>query len=449
MRNRIFSLSFVIAFGFSVVVTPLAQAAPVSECRISASPNQTVSLGFPIAPERLNTKAKPKILVLPFRLSDQPTYTFTESEKSDYLASALLIERYSKGLSKLEFVFNPVVDIPQTVADMVILRQNQQNQWQQDETKSTWGFIRKLIADNDNKIDFTGIDGVIMHGSSTSSQSNIAEAMMFSKNPRTQWFRTIKTAEGEILNAVLLDKRTSIATIAHEIMHLYGLTDLYGTPTGPGPLSLMASNEDILLSYEKWVLGWLPDSQVQCLVESTEIDPSKISTRITMPNNKTDQVLVINDGTKTGAIIIEIASGLGDNALAFYTLNNEARPPIGMHSPAQGSGFPGVIVSKFGGVGTQLSSSKYTLLITDNNEAELVLDLIPKNQLANAGSLISAAESNRSRIQQAARANQPVEPVQIKPKKPKKKSLICIKGKTIRKVSAVKPKCPAGFRAKK
>jgi hypothetical protein len=120
-----------------------------------------------------------------------------------------------------------------------------------------------------------------------------------------------------------------------------------------------------------------------------------------------------------------------------------------MHSPAQGSGFPGVIVSKFGGVGTQLSSSKYTLLITDNNEAELVLDLIPKNQLANAGSLISAAESNRSRIQQAARANQPVEPVQIKPKKPKKKSIICIKGKTIRKVSAVKPKCPAGFRAKK
>lgn len=397
-----------------------------------------------MASERLNTKAKPRIMVLPFRLSDRPTFSFGDRAKADYEAAALFIERYSRGLSKPEFVFNPVVDIPETVADMVILRQNQQQQWQRDEAKSTWGFIRKLIANNDDKIDFTGIDAVIMHGSSTSNDSSIAEAMMFSKNPRDPWFRTMRTAEGEILNAVLLDKQNTIATIAHEIMHLYGLTDLYGTQTGPGNLSLMASNADALLSYEKWVLGWVPDNQVQCISETTEIDPNQVSTRIKIPNSNTDQVVVINPGSARQAMIIETSTIGVNKYLAFYSLDNEARPPITMHAAVLSTpGSAGLLISNSYGVGTQLISPKYNLLVSDSNSNEITLDLIPKAQLPNASALISAAEANRVRIQQ--QATKPTEPVAVRPK-PKKKTITCVQGKTVRKVSAVKPKCPTGFK---
>lgn len=445
MRPKILISGLIFAFVFGSHVPTPAIAAPVSECRISEAPFQTVSLGFPVASERLKYKTKPKIMVLPYRLSDRPTYEFGNEAKNEYLAAGRIIEKYSGGLSVPEFVFAQTVDVPETVADMVILRQNQQQQWQRDEAKSTWGFIRKLIASSDPKIDFTGIDGVIMHGSSTSNDSWIAEAMMFSKNPRDPWFRTIKTAEGEILNAVLLDKRNTIATIAHEIMHLYGLTDLYGSQQGPGLLSLMASNEDTLLSYEKWVLGWIPDSQVQCVVESKEIDPNQVSTRIKVPTNPGSQIVVINTGSATSAMIIETLNVNANKYLAFYSLDNEARPPITMHAPLMSAPSSGLLISQFYGVGTQLVSPKYHLLVTDNTETELTLDLIPKAQISNATNLITQANANRARIQQAAaNANKP-ELV----KSVKKKTITCAKGNVVRKVTATKPTCPTGFTKKR
>jgi hypothetical protein len=444
MHNRLIGFVSAFALLFTSVSIPAASAAPLSDCRIATAPYQIVSLGFPILPERLKDKAKPKILVLPYRLSDRPTYSFGDDAKADYLAATAQIERFSGGKSKPEMVFANVVDIPDTVADMVTLRQFQQNAYNQDESKSTWGFVRRVIALGDPKIDFTGIDGVILHGSSTSSDSWIAEAMMFQSNPTREWFRPVITNEGPILNAVLLDKRTTISTITHEIMHLYGLTDLYGTQTGPAELSLMASNADSLLSYEKWILGWVPDSQVQCLNEATEIDKSKLSTRITLPNNTNEALLVINTGRAGTAYVIETLTKGVTKFLTFYSLDNEMRPPITLHPSVLGRPNEGIGISNLAGVGVQLNAPNYTLLVTDMTPTEITLDLIPKEQLSNAAQLINTAAQNRARIQAAAQAaNKPTVT------KPKQKTIICVQGKKTKKVVAVKPKCPAGFSKKK
>jgi hypothetical protein len=37
-------------------------------------------------------------------------------------------------------------------------------------------------------------------------------------------------------------------------------------------------------------------------------------------------------------------------------------------------------------------------------------------------------------------------PAKVQP--PKKKTITCLKGKTVKKVTAVKPACPAGFKKK-
>lgn len=443
MKLRFISALTVSLFLLSLL--PVASiAAPLDSCRISASPNQTVSLGFPMAPERLKYKSTPKLLVLPFRLSDTPNFAFGDLLKADYLAAADLIHQMSNGKSKPELVFAPVFDISDTVADMNQLRINQQQQWQRDESKSTWGFIRRVIAASDSKIDFTGIDGVLLHGSSTSNQSDIAEAMMFSKSPRDPWFRTINTAEGELLNAVLMDKRKSINTIAHEIMHLYGLTDLYGSPDSPHRLSMMSSAQNTLLSYEKWVLGWIPDSSVQCVNAATEIDFTKVSTRLTIPNTTAERVLVIDEGQRGKGLIIETLSNAATRYLAFYSLDNEARPPIRNFSTPLNQPSEGVAINNLGGVGAQLISPNFNLLISDMTADTIMLDLIPKAQLPNAAALISAAEANRTRIAQAA-ATKPNVPTEVIAK-PKKKTIVCVKGSTVRKVKAVKPKCPTGFK---
>lgn len=249
---------------------PQASAASIEDCRISASRNQVVSLGFPLRAERLANFSKPKIMVVPFQLKDNPSFVFTNAMKNDYLNAAENISAFSNGLSKVEYVFAPTIATELTNSDMDQLKINQREQFQKDETKSTYGFVRKFLTDYDSRLDFTGINGVILAGSSTSLNSDIAEAFMFWNKPDNPWFRPMETAEGQVNNAVLLDNHSSQQTITHEIMHMYGLQDLYGTDTGPGRLSLMASNEVNLLSYEKWVLGWLPNSEVQCFTNLSQ-----------------------------------------------------------------------------------------------------------------------------------------------------------------------------------
>ena len=66
---------------------PLASANEVSACKIPSSQNQVVSLGFPVKEERIVNIARPRILVVPFKLKDNPSYVFTDKIKNDYLSA--------------------------------------------------------------------------------------------------------------------------------------------------------------------------------------------------------------------------------------------------------------------------------------------------------------------------------------------------------------------------
>jgi hypothetical protein len=204
----------------------------------------------------------------------------------------------------------------------------------------------------------------------------------------------------------------------------------------------MASNADALLSYEKWVLGWIPDSQVQCIIESSEIDPNKTSTRIVIPATPAEQIVVIKKEKSGTAMVIDLQTSGAFRMLTFYSLDNELRPPIALHTTTLNRPSEGISVSNFSGVGAQLISPQYHLLVSNSTATELTLDLIPKAQLSNAAALISAAETNRTRIQSELAAAKPT----TQPAVTKKKTITCVKGKTIRKVTAKKPKCPAGFK---
>lgn len=470
----------VLALAGSLITALLFPVSAVADdiqlCRIKASERQTVSLGFPFRSERLKWLPKPKIMVIPFQQKDNQSFVFTNSMKNDYLAAAENISNFSSGQSKVEFIFAPTIPTELTNADMDQLKINQREYWQKDESKSTYGFVRKFLSDNDSRLDFTGINGVILAGSSTSSSSDIAEAFMFWKSTDAGWFRPMDTAEGQINNAVLLDNHSSQATITHEIMHMYGLTDLYGSSDGPGNLSLMSDNSMNLLSYEKWVLGWLPDSDVQCLSSVSQSSIYKFS----FDYAKTDQVLVIR-AENSEDLIVETTMVKGQRYLVFYSLNNEARPPITVYQNGYQGQSRGTDIGDYTTLGTQLKSNKHTVLISGMDSSSITLhfassslisssefkDLVTKSaelktklgqeaeSKARAASEAQAA-ADALKAKQAAEAKaaadlkskQEAEAKAVPAAVAKKSTISCVKGKLIKKVTAVNPKCPAGYKKK-
>lgn len=463
-----FPVRFVLVFAlsFTLLGAPIAQAESLDPCRIKASDWQVLSLGFPVRPERLANLSAPKILVIPFQLQDTPDYVFSSDLKQNYQEAANQISEFSNGKSKLQFVFSPVIKTEITQSDMRNLRSNQNigNQ-RRDESISTWGFVRNLITKYDSQLDFTGISGIILEGSFPGR--GIAEAMTYIKN-YDPYYRPLKTDEGDVLNAVLMDGHWDASTIAHEVMHLYGLTDLYGSETGPGRLSMMSSNALNLLSYEKWILGWLPDSEVKCLANISE----NSITKFTLDYTKINQLTIIR-GVNKEIFIAETTKVENLRYLAFYSLDNDARPPITLYQERARAQNGGVSIENHNVIGTQFKSPNFTLLVTDLDSATMTLQFVPNSLTLSPEfkDLLSKSFERNAQIESEVQAKRITEG-ELKEKRElaakeaaakaatdlkaqqeavakaavaKKTTITCIKGKITKKVTAVSPKCPSGY----
>ena len=461
-------------------IPSIAKAQPTNNCRIETSPWNIVSLGFPLNAERLANKTNPKILILPYQLKGEPEYTFTEVDKERFNGAARNISQLSGNKSNVTLVFSEALELGQSADDLDFIKRNVQMTWQSDFENSTFGFVTKTILAGDLKIDYKGIDAVVLFGSSQSKKEYIGEAMMFTNdtsiknNPKKSsggsWWDPIKTSEGEISNAVLLYNDLSTDTITHEIMHLYGLTDLYGSASSPN-FSIMATGglkPATLLPYEKWVLGWLPDESVTCVNSITELSSNSANNRFTFDYSTGDKTLVIPTGSTT-ALIIDVFNYQQSTYLQYYSLDNNARPPILRVTPGP------LRLSNFRGVSTQFQSTEYTLLVSDNDGSNVAINLIPSASIDSAESkqLINQAGEKKIEIEAMLLAKQEAEvkaAAELKAKQEaeakaaaelaakkeaeakaaalKKTTITCVKGKLTRKVTAVKPICPKGYKKK-
>jgi len=411
----------------SVFAIPSAGATSVESCRIKALANDTVSLGFPVAAERLAHIAHPKVLVIPIRLSDQPNYAFVQSYKDDYRQVAENISVLSGGKSTVEFVFNQPIDMNFSTDDMIQLARNQKTSFHNDLSKSTWGFVRRVIAEQDASINFTGIDAVVLEGSSNKGFDYIGEAMMFSKNTMDLWHESIKTSEGTISNTVLLDRHPPTSVITHELLHLYGLTDLYGGNSGPGQLSLMDGQNIKLLAYEKWILGWLPDESVTCITPSLDNSISKV----TFDYSKGDKLAVIQPSNGI-PYIAETSELYGNNYFAFFSLNLTAHPPINLFQETIDGHHDGVRISNYSVIGSKLSGTDFSVVISNWSTSSLTINVYKTSSESSSAvkQLFTAAMQAKNFAFQA---------LQIK------QTITCVRGKLIKRVTAVKPVCPSGY----
>lgn len=479
------SLSLISASFFTAPV----QAANVEDCRIPSGAWSIVSLGFPLRKERLANIQSAKILVIPFQLKGEPAFSLSASDLSNFALSAQDIRDFSSNKSNVQFIYNKTVVLPQSALDLDDIKRNVNNTWAKDFANSTWGFITKTIKDSDSTIDYSGIDAVLLYGGSSIRNQEIAEAMMFSsdvgikfnpdKTDGGKWFDPIKTNEGQISNVVLMYNNWDRSTITHEVMHLYGLTDLYGTETGPGRLSLMSSNAMNLMSYEKWILGWLPNSDVQCM---TNVSSNSIQT-ISLDNSKDNQVVVIRT-TDREDYIVETTKALGKRYVAFYSVNNDLRPPLTLFQERRYGQTGGVEMEDHTVIGTQMRAPKFTLLVSNLDSSSVSLHLAPTSLVSStefkdlvtksteAKSKVAQENESKARIAAELKAKQEADQkiaAELKAKQDaeakaaadkiaadqlaaskaasmKKTTITCVKGKLTKKVTAVKPKCPSGYK---
>lgn len=429
----------------------LASAQPLENCRISASKGQAVSLGFPINPERLSNILNPKILVIPYRLTDA-SFSFGEKEKNLFQKAGENIYNLSSGRSRVTFAFNNIVDLGITVQEMDSVKNPDNNikSWQERYTKSIWGFVKKFITDQDSKINYSGFDGVLFVSYSSISQSWLANAMTMKKDPFDPWYAPMLTSEGPINNIIFLYNALDELTLTHELMHLYGLTDLYyppnfnlSTPSSP-PFSLMVGGAGrMLLAWEQWVLGWLPDENVQCVSEKNDIKSDSVNNTFSIDYSNKDQLLVI-PSSATSALIVDVVKIDDRRWLYFYSLDNEARPPITTFKSSDF--YMATNITNNLGIGTYIESPKYTLLIKDNDGRKLSVSLIPKAIASSEGAkqLLNEAENTRIGYVKNAKAELDAKAAVAV----KKTTITCVKGKLTKKVTAVKPTCPKGYKKK-
>lgn len=485
------SLSLISAPSFTAPV----QAANVEDCRIPSGEWSIVSLGFPLRKERLANIQSAKILVMPFQLKGEPAFSLSASDLSNFALAAQDIRDFSSNKSNVEFIYNKTVVLPQSGLDLDDIKRNVNNTWAKDFANSTWGFITKTIKDNDSTINYSGVDAVLLYGGSSIRNQEIAEAMMFTsdtsikfnpdKTDGGKWFDPIRINEGQISNVVLMYNNWNRATITHEVMHLYGLTDLYGSETGPGRLSLMSNNTMNLMSYEKWILGWLPNSDVQCI---TNVSSNSIF-KVSLDNSKVNQVVVIRTNDREN-YVIETTKALGTRYVAFYSVNNDLRPPLTLFQERRNGLTGGIEMEDHTVIGTQLKAPKFTLLVSNLDSSLVSMNLVPtplvsSNEFKDLVTLSTETKfkivqeiESKARIaadlkakqeadQRAAaeanaaadlKAKQDVEAktaadkiaaeqlAKSKAAASKKTTITCVKGKLSKKVTAVKPMCPSGYK---
>ena len=373
----------------------MASAQPVSECKIQASSFQQISIGFPINPERLAKILNPKILVIPYRLKDDKAFEFGNKEKEAFTKASDNIYKFSDGKSRVTFSYNEIINVDMTVQERNLIKapNNSYSEWQERYDKSTWGFMKKFITEQDRNIDYSGYDGIVLFSTTSIFGAENAEAMTMTKDLYGPWFNPITTAEGQISNVVVLYNQKSEYVITHEVMHLYGLTDLYGSQTSARN-SLMSDGTIGLLAWERWVLGWLDDENIQCVSETNEVKLDSVDNVFSLDYSKRDQLLVIPTGTKT-ALVIDLVKRDSQSWISYYALDNDARPPI---TAFRSNNFDlyTEITGRLG-VGTVIDSPKYTIVIKDNDGRKLSLNLIPKSlsSSTSAKQLITEAENTR------------------------------------------------------
>ena len=229
---------------------------------------------------------------------------------------------------------------------------------------------------------------------------------------------------------------------AHEYGHLLGMYDYYIPGTGtsgksPGPFDFMGNttgNANSFFGFQRWVQGWIEDKEVIC---DYTID-SSITHSLTPLNQNSGKKLYVHPVNGTLALVVEFRTESefdvlkGNEGLLVYLIDMKVgslKGPISIQPSEQDLG-----------VNPRDDVEKYSRAPLSSGQTVKVKDLVV---VAENVSKERATFKVLTNVEYQAKKEAIAKPAAVK-----KATITCVKGKLSKKVTAVKPKCPAGYKKK-
>ena len=261
---------------------------------------------------------------------------------------------------------------------------------------------------------------------------------------------------------------------AHEYGHLLGMYDYYipgkvNSGQTSGPFDLMGfpqGSANSIFGFQRWVQGWLEDSNVICDFTTN----SSITHTLNPLNSNFGQRLYVHPLDGSTALVIEfrvdsefdqldedagllvyvidmkIESGKGPVSIkpSEQDLVTNAAEDITRFSKAPLTKGQTVKVKDLVIVAENVSSERASFKVLKIEEYQLRLEAEAK-----AAADLKAKQEAEARAAAELKAKQEAEAAALAAAaKSKKTTITCVKGKLTTKVTAVKPKCPKGYKTK-
>lgn len=243
---------------------------------------------------------------------------------------------------------------------------------------------------------------------------------------------------------------------AHEYGHLLGMYDYYIQGTGttgksPGPFDFMGNtsgNANSFFGFQRWVQGWIDDSEVICDYTTN----SSTIHSLTPLNQNSGKKLYVHPIDGTLALVIEFRTESefdvlkGNDGLLVYLIDMKVaslKGPISIKPSEQGIVLsPRDDVEKYSRAplsSGQTVKVKDLVIVAEDVSQERATFKVLTNVEFQAKQDVEAKAAAELKAKQEAPA---------KAAAAKKTTITCVKGKLTKKVTAVKPKCPAGYKKK-
>ena len=471
--RKLLTISLSVAlFAISSVVPASAGLTSTDRCKPSSTNGQSVNLGFPRSPLLLPSTGTVKVLVAGVDFSNarevgtpvEMVSPFELATVRDFFATA----SYSR--LNLEFtVVSEVVNLP--IAD----------------TSINEGVVMvetaRVLPTQYRLNDFSAL--LIITTKSSSFTNGTASAGVTVSNSTGQ------LTNYSVVSAVKPNENRWLSspwrTVAHEVGHLLGLMDLWNREDSTAwqgqtaaPFSLMNTGAGWgyagdFFAWEKWVLGWIPDSDVYCFskdpkdlaVDLASLDALQGIRLVAMPITSTKVLAIeyrkkstLDFGiVKSGALVYTVDTTKRNFELPIRIVPSEEalQQPFAenlkdyeRYKRAPLGNFDSVEIEGLQVANTGIDSGK-SLLISNKSRSEIKAYL--GNLLLQAKAETEAKAAAELKAKQDAEAKAAAE---LKAKQEaaaklaadKKTTITCVKGKLTKKVTALKPKCPMGFKKK-
>ena len=271
---------------------------------------------------------------------------------------------------------------------------------------------------------------------------------------------------------------------AHEYGHLLGMYDYYIPGTGttgksPGPFDFMGNTSgdaNSFFGFQRWVQGWIEDSEVICDYTTN----SSFIHSLTPLNQNSGKKLYVHPIDGTLALVIEFRTESefdvlkGNDGLLVYLIDMKVaslkgpisiqpseqdivlspRDDVEKYSRAPLSSGQTVKVKDLVIVADEVSKERATFKVLTSVEFQAKQEAETKateELKAKQAAEAKAAADLKAKQEAAAIAAAELkarQDAEAKAASNKKTTVTCVKGKLTKKVTAVKPKCPAGYKKK-